>query len=268
MRRTWRRRNRFAGIKRRFIGQRLRGNLRGECSVVADAHHAVVGDTTDFGAGHVPFFEDLAHHFFVAALGDDEHSLLRFAEQNLVRRHARLAFGNLGQIDLDAGAAAARCFTSGAGQSRRAHVLNAGDGIGREQFQTGFEQQLLLERIADLHGRAIFARFFRQFAGSERGAGQTVAARFSADVKDRIADAAGRAARELLVPQDAKTKNIYERIPFEAFVEVDLAADSRNPDAVAVMRNAGNDAGEQPAVALDLRIADCGLRIDPSSEIR
>ncbi len=110
-RRCGRRRNRFAGIKWRFICQRLRGDFRSECSVVAHAHHAVIGYATDFRAGHVPFFKDFAHYVFATALCDDKHSLLRFAEKNLIRRHARLAFGDLCEIDLDAGAAATRCFT-------------------------------------------------------------------------------------------------------------------------------------------------------------
>ena len=77
--------------------------------------------------------------------------------KNLVRRHAGFALRDLGEIDLDAGAAAARRFAGRAGESRRAHVLNAGDRIGRQQFQARFQQELLLEWIADLHGGPIFA---------------------------------------------------------------------------------------------------------------
>ena len=83
------------------------------------------------------------HHLLVAFLHDDQHALLRFAEHNLVRRHAGFALRNFREIDLHAGAAAAGGFAGRAGQSRRAHVLNAGDRIGGEQFQARFEQQLL-----------------------------------------------------------------------------------------------------------------------------
>ena len=113
-------------------------------------------------------------------------------------------------------------------------------------------KQFLLEWIADLHGRPIFARFFRQFARSESRAGQTIAPRFRADIKNRIADPACRAARELLVPQDAEAKNIDQRISFETFVEINFAADRRNADAVSVMRDAGDDAGEQAAGCLSI----------------
>ena len=166
-----------------------------------------------------------------------------------------LALRNFREIDLDAGAAAAGGFAGRTGQTRRAHVLNAGDRIGGEQFEARFEQQFFLERIADLHRRPIFARFLGQIARGERRARQTVAPRLRADVKDRIANAAGRAARELLVPQNAKAKNVHERIAFEAFVEINLAADGRDADAIAVMRDAGDHAGEQAPIGGDFEFA-------------
>ena len=162
-----------------------------------------------------------------------------------------LALRDFGEIDLDAGAAAAGRFAGRTGEPGRAHVLDAGDGIGGEQFQTRFEQQLFFEWIADLDGGPVFARFFGQIARGERGPGQTIATGFRADIKHGVADAAGRAARELLMPQDAEAKDIDQRIAFETFVEIDLAADGRDADAIAVMRNAGDDAGEEPAVGLD-----------------
>ena len=61
-------------------------------------------------------------------------------------------------------------------------------------------------------------------------------------------DAARRAARDLLVPQHAEAKNIHQRIALETFVEINFAADRRDADAVSVVRDAGDDAGEKPAV--------------------
>ena len=91
-------------------------------------------------------------------------------------------------------------------------------------------------------------RFLGQFARGKRRAGQSVAARLRADVKNRIADAAGRAARDLLVPQHAEAKDIHQRVALEAFVEINLAADRRDADAIAVVRDAGDHAGEEPAI--------------------
>src|ERR671930_434830 len=74
-------------------------------------------------------------------------------------------------------------FAGRACQAGCAHVLDSSHGIMREQFQTSFEQQFFLERIANLHGWTIFARLLSQFARSERGASKTVASGFGADIK-------------------------------------------------------------------------------------
>ena len=100
------------------------------------------------------------------------------------------------EVDLDAAAAAAGGLAGRAGQARRAHVLDARDGVGGEQFEAGFEQELFLERIAHLHGGPVLLRFLGQIARGERRARQAVAARFRADVEHRVADApAPRRAR-------------------------------------------------------------------------
>ncbi len=51
--------------------------------------------------------------------------------------------------------AARRRFASGTRQSRRAHVLDARHGVGRQQFQAGFAHQFFHERIAHLHRAAL-----------------------------------------------------------------------------------------------------------------
>ncbi len=68
-----------------------------------------------------------------------------------------------------------------------------------------------------------------------------------------------RAPRELFVPQNAKAKNVYQRIALETFIEINFAADGRDADAVAVMRDAGNDSGKKAAVRCDLDVFDFSL---------
>ncbi len=48
--------------------------------------------------------------------------------------------------------------------------------------------------------------------------------------------------------QHAETKNIYERITFKTFVKIDFAAYGGDADAITVMRDAGDDAGEKAAI--------------------
>src|SRR5207248_10335398 len=99
-------------------------------------------------------------------------------------------------------------------------------------------------RLASLHGRPILARLFRQFTRGKGGARQTIASRLRADVKHRITDTPRRAASQLFVSQNSQAKNIYQWIALEAFIEINLAADGGNADAIAIVRNAGDHTGE------------------------
>ena len=61
--------------------------------------------------------------------------------------------------------------------------------------------------------------------------------------------------------QYTEAKNIYQRIAFEALIEINLAADSRDTDAVSVMCNATYHASKQSAVCSDLFLSIfCGGR--------
>src|SRR5205823_3079276 len=98
--------------------------------------------------------------------------------QNFVRSHSRLALRDLGEIDFNSAAAAAGSFTSRTSQSGRAHVLNSGDRILGQKFETRLEQKFFFEGIADLDRRAIFSGFLGQFARCERRSGEAVATGF------------------------------------------------------------------------------------------
>src|SRR5581483_3426459 len=49
-----------------------------------------------------------------------------------------------------------------------------------------------------------------------------------------------------------EAKDINQRIALETFVEINLAADGRDADAIAVMGDAADDAGEQSAIVCNL----------------
>src|SRR5688572_29754822 len=61
------------------------------------------------------------------------------------------------------------------------------------------------------------------------------------------------------MPQHPQAKNVHERIPFKAFVEIDFSADRRHADAIAIMRDARDHAGEQPAILMNLLFPVSGL---------
>src|SRR5204863_9180253 len=110
----------------------------------------------------------------------------------------------------------------------------------------------------DLHRAALLlGRFLGQVLRSERCSGQAVATRGRTDVKYRVADAFGGATRDLFVTQDSQAECVHQWVPFVALVEIDLARDRRDAEAIAVMGDAADDAGEEAAVIVNLRFAIC-----------
>ena len=59
------------------------------------------------------------------------------------------------QVQFDASIALRGHLEAGRGQARRPHVLDRDDRILLHQLQAGFDQELLAERVADLHSRAL-----------------------------------------------------------------------------------------------------------------
>ena len=185
-------------------------------------------------------------------------------KHDFVTAHVRRALRHFVQFDLDARARARRRFARRTRQTRRAHVLHARDRAGGEQFQARFAHQLFHERIADLHRAALLlGGFLGQILRGKRRARQAIATRRRADVKDRIAHALGRAARDLFVAQHAEAKRVHQRIALVAFVEINFARDGRNAEAIAVMRDAADHAGEKPAIVGMRFRADCPSMIGP-----
>src|SRR2546430_1134838 len=123
-----------------------------------------------------------------------------------------------------------------------------------KQLEARFEQKFLFERIADLHCRTIFARLLGQFARSERRPGQAITPGLGADIKNWITNAGCSAPCQLLVTQHTKAKNIYEGIALETLIKIDFTANGRDPNAISVVRDPGNDAGEQPPIGGQFRI--------------
>ena len=62
-----------------------------------------------------------------------------------------------------------------------------------------------------------------------------------------------RAAGDLLVAQHAQAKGVDQRVALVGLVEIDLAGDGRDAEAIAVMGDAGHHAAEEPAI---VRCAD------------
>src|SRR6267143_3445420 len=243
-------------IDRGVVNQLLSGNLDDHFALPRAAIHAVVRDLPNGRGGELPLRGDRLDLFDAVALGDNQHPLLRLRQQDLIRRHSRLAGGDLGEIDLHPDAAARGHLRRGRRESGRAHVLNGYDVPGADQLEARFEQQLLGEGIAYLDlGTALLA-CVRQLFRRERRAVDPVAARARADREENVAHALRRGLDEILLLQDADTHRVDERIAGVAGREVDFATNRRDTHTVAVVADAAYDAGEQIPVARLLEWAE------------
>ena len=164
-----------------------------------------------------------------------------------------LALRDVLDVDLDADAAAAAHLAGGTRQPRRAHVLDADERAGLHDLEARLEQELLGERVAHLHGRALLFRLLVELGRGHRRAVDAVAAGLGADVVHGVAGAAGRALDDVVVPGDAEAEDVDQRVAVVRLVEGDLAADRRDADAVAVAADAGDHAFEDAPVERHVR---------------
>ena len=238
----------FAGVERGFVGELARGDFDGDIVAFADAHHSVVVDHAHMGVGEIPFFKDGADFVFLTFFNDDEHAFLGLGEQDFVGGHAGFAFWHEVDIDFNACAATAGGFAGRAGEAGGAHVLDACDAAAGEEFEARFEEEFFAEGVADLHGGAVFFGFLGELARGEGGAGEAVTAGFGSDIENGIAHALGGSAGDLLMLEDAEAEDIDEGISRVAVVEIDLAADGRDADAISVVGDAIHHACEEAAV--------------------
>ena len=202
-----------------------------------------------------PHFSEDAEDFVLAAfLRDQQHALLRLAQHDLVGRHAGFALRHQIQLDLQAHAAAPAHLAGRAGQPGRAHVLNADDRAGLHGFEAGFQQQLLQERIADLHVGPLGFRLFAELLAGHGGAMNAVAAGLGADVDHRIAFARGLGVENLIAPHQSQREGVDQRIARVAALELHLAADVRHAEAVAVRGDAADHALHHGVVLVQRRL--------------
>ena len=152
---------------------------------------------------------------------------------------------HLVEIERDAEIALGAHLHRRAGQPRRAHVLDGDDAALGHDLEAGFEQQLLGERIADLHGRALLLGILAELGRGHRGAVDAVAAGLGAEIDDRHADAGGGGVENLVLRGDADRHGVDQAIAVIARVEAHRAADRRHAERIAVAADAGDHAGDE-----------------------
>ena len=224
------------------------GDVADEVVPIVDSRAAVVSDLADDGRGQAPAVEDGADAGLAAPFDDGEHALLRFGEHHLVGRHAGLAAGDLGDVDLQAEPALGGGLDGRAGEAGSAEVLHGDDLVEGGGFETGLDEALFKEGVAHLHRGAQLLRFLEGAGGEPRRAVDAVAARLRAHEHDRVARAFRGRGDEVAVAEEADAHGVHQRVFAVGVVEEDLAAHVGNAEAVAVAADAGDDTLEQAAV--------------------
>ena len=117
-----------------------------------------------------------------------------------------------------------------------------------EQLEAALEQLLLLERIADLDARALgLVALVELGAREHRRPADPVPAGARAEQHHVVAHARGGAADQAVVPRDPEAHGVHEAVLLVGRLEVDLAADRRDADRVAVVAYALHRAVQQVA---------------------
>ncbi len=125
-----------------------------------------------------PFAEDRLGLGLLLGLEHHQHALLALREHHLVGAHAGLPARHLVEIERNAEIALGAHLDRRAGQAGGAHVLDSDDAALGHDFEAGFEQKLLRERVADLHGRTLLLGVGAKLGRGHGGAVNAVAPGF------------------------------------------------------------------------------------------
>ena len=130
------------------------GPAAGVQPALDDRDVAVVGDPPDDRDRQAPALADAAHG--IPSIGTDRgaHPLLRLGDHDLERRHVRLAPRDRVEVDEDARPGAVGGLGRGAGDAAGPEVLQALHQPALDELEGRLDEQLLGERVADLHGRS------------------------------------------------------------------------------------------------------------------
>ena len=204
--------------------------------------------TADHVGMQVPALEHLLQRSHIARLRHDEHPLLRLTEHHLVRGHSRLATRGAGHVDLDAATAAMGQFSGAAAEPGRAEVLHGDDARIAGKLEAGLHEALLEKWIADLDRGAARRAARIEHHRREARAVDPVATGVGANEQHEVAGSARLRADHPALLDDADAHRVDEAVRPVRLVEIQLAADSRNADAVAVTTDARDDAVEKMAL--------------------
>ena len=229
-------------LDRRVIRQGSGRHLGSHVTVMQHAHHGFLQHLTHHGGLQTPASEALHQCVFATSLHHKQHPLLGFRKQELVCRHAVFASRNPIEIKLNPQAALRRHLRTAAGESGSPHVLSCNHITTGECLQTGLDQPLLQEGITHLNRRTVIQGVSTEFSTGEAGTAHAIPTRGAADVDHRIAHPLGAGLDDLLGLHQTQSHGIHQGIAPIGGIKGHFTAHGGNPDAIAVMGNAGDNA--------------------------
>ena len=266
---SWSYRSKIHVLSRRFSGDSRGGAAghasRSRCSTSYRGHSSVSsragiepttsppcsarsspssGDLADRRAVQLPARAHGAHRVEHLRADDGDHPLLRLGDHDLPRLHPLLAQRHAVEMDVEAGAVGRHLGERGR-EPGGAAVLERLDEPRLDELDGDLDQLLARERIADLHGRPLVRVVLAELLAREHGrAADPVAAGGRAVEHDEVARA-GRLRR--LQPrrvEDADAHRVDEAVAAIGLVEDGRAADGGDADAVPVVADPADRAGE------------------------
>ena len=213
---------------------------------------AGIGRVTDDFSRQVILVEHRFRDIDLVGIEHHEHALLALGQHDLVGCHAFFALGHLVQVHDHADAfailaAAGGHLDRGGGQASSAHVLDCLNGVCRHQFEAGLDQQLLGERVANLHGRALLLVALGEFGRRHGRAMDAVAPGLRSDIEDRISGRRAAGIENLVLIGEADGHRIDEDVAIIAFVELGFPGHGRHAHTVSVSADARDHARHEAA---------------------
>ncbi len=234
-------------VERGLVAELLDGEIRLDLAAVFHDEAQRVGGPAHDREIELPLAEHGLGLGLFRGVEHHEHALLAFGQHHLIGRHAGLAGRHMVEVEFDAEVALGAHLDGRRREARRAHVLDRDDGAGRHEFEAGFEQQLLGEGVADLHGRALAQRVVVEGRRRHGGPADAVAPRLRAEIHDGFPDARGLGIEDAVRAGEAHRHGVDQDVAVVARVERDAAADRRHPETVAVAADARHDAAHEMA---------------------
>ena len=205
----------------------------------------------------LPVRADRQHRVERVRLDHAEHPLLGLRDHDLERLHAALAQRHARDVDVDPDLSLARHLASRRGQAGRAEILQRDEQAALEQIERALHQLLLRERVADLHARSLGLVALAELRrGEHRGAADPVAPGRGAEQHEQVSGPGRGRADQPLGRDQPDAHRVDQAVLLVGGLEVELAADRRHADRVAVVADPRDRAVEQVARALAGRLAE------------